>query len=245
MKNEQVYSTLKGGKLLIKDSKQFLNMISGGNTDAYNKLMIYGKKQINQNYPDIPFEEQETIVGFAVAKTLNSFDQSAGTNILTYFTSKLRGEISDYRNKRQSMLNKIHKLANSGEENYLFNYDKEDGVSSIEKVELETPEDKLLEEEVYYRMIQAFRMAFSGIPLYSQYILNQLVTNNIKLSELADRENKTVQELSRIRNYALSLVFARVLRSNHLNDEEKEEIKKEHGLISTEEEELEKTLEEE
>jgi hypothetical protein len=38
--------------------------------------------------------------------------------------------------------------------------------------------------------------------------------------------------LSKIRNYALSLILKRVLRSNHLTEDEKEEVKQEHGIES-------------
>jgi len=221
----------KGGRLNVKNSRKFLELISGTDKDTYEKLMIFGKKNLNQKATDIPFMDQEMIINFAIVKTINGYDPEAGTNVLTYFTNKLRGEVSDYRNKRDSMLNKVHKLANSGEEDYSKSFDKESQTTTFEKVELETPEEKMISEDIYRRKMQAFRMAFSGIPLFSQNILNQIVISKQKLYELAERENVSVAEISRIRNHALSLIFARVLRSNHLNEDEKDEIRKEHNLI--------------
>jgi len=113
---------------------------------------------------------------------------------------------------------------------YLKSFDKDAQETTLEKVDLETPENKLLADDIYRRKIQAFRMAFSGLPLYSQNILNRIVSSREKLYELAESEGVSIQEISKIRNYALSLILVRVLRSNHLDDEEKEEIIREHNI---------------
>jgi len=228
---EEIYEQSSTGRLNIKNSRKFLELLSGTDRDSYEKLMIFGKKNLAQKATDIPFQDQEMIINFAIVKTMRGYDPKAGTNLLTYFTNKLRGEVSDYRNKRTSMLNKVHKLANSGEQTYAKTFDKETQTSSFEAIDTETPEDKLIADDIYRRKLQAFRMAFSGIPQYSQNILNRIVISKEKLYELAEKEGVSVQEISRIRNHALSLIFVRVLRSNHLDEEEKEEIKREHNLI--------------
>jgi DNA-directed RNA polymerase specialized sigma subunit len=229
-KKEKVFEVSTSGRLNINNTKKFLEMLSGADPEVYEKLMIYGKKNLNQRATDIPFIDQEMIINFAIVKTMNSYDASAGANFLTYFTNKLRGEVSDYRNKRDSMTNKIHKLANSGTEEYAKSFDKESQTTTLERVDNETPEEKLMAQDIYRRKLQAFRMAFSGIPLYSQNILNKIVISKQKLYELAEQEGVSVQEISRVRNNALSLIFVRVLRSNHLDEEEKAEIRKEHDL---------------
>ncbi len=229
-KMNEIYEITSSGRLNIKNSKKFLILLSGTNKDLYEKLLIFGKKNLNQKAGDIPFPDQEMIINFAIVKSMQGFDSEAGTNLLTYFTSKLRGEVSDYRNKRASMLNKVHKLANSGEEDYAKSFDKETQTTTFEKVDNESLEDKLLANDIYKRKLQAFRMAFSGLPLYSQNILNRIVSSRENLSELAQSERVSVQEISKIRNYALSLILVRVLRSNHLDEDEKLEIMKEHEL---------------
>ena len=88
----------------------------------------------------------------------------------------------------------------------------------------------MFSEDIYYRKVQAFRMAYSGIPAYSQYILNRLVDSNLKLKEVAEQEKMTPKEITRVRNYSLSLILNRVLRSNHLTNEEKDQMKEEHGI---------------
>jgi len=226
---EDIYEG-KNGRLNVKNSNRFLELLSGTDSDSYEKLLLYGKKNLSQKAPDIPFGDQSLVVNFAIVKTMRGYKSEEGTNLLTYYTSKLRGEVSDYRNKRASMTNKIHKLANSGEEDYSKTFDKESQTSTLEKIDLESTEDKMIADDIYRRKMQAFRMAFSGIPLYSQNILNRIVISKMKLQDLAAEESVSVAEISRIRNHALSLIFKRVLRSNHLDEEEKNEIRREHNL---------------
>jgi len=227
---ENIYSVSKQGRLSVKDNKAFLNLLAGTDTDTYEKLTIYAKKQLQKSATDIPIKDKDQIINFAIFKTFQDFDSEAGSNVLTYFTSKLRGEVSDYRNKRESMMNKVHALVNHERDAYknVFNSDREE--NELEKVTEETPETILFAEDIYRRKIQAFRMAYSGIPFYSQYILNRIVELKETLDYIASEENMSVMELTKIRNHALSLILSRVLRSNHLDEDEKNEIKKEHGL---------------
>lgn len=231
MNEQESYSVSSSGKLHIKDNKKFIELISGApSSEHYKKIEIYGKKQLEKLASDIPMKDKELIINMSLFKSLQSFDDDAGANFLTYFSSKLRGEVSDYRNKRDSMMNKIHKMVNEEKESYknVFNPDTEE--NKLEKITEETPETILFAEDIYRRKIQAFRMAYSGIPLYSQYVLNRIVDLKEKLDYIAMQEGMSVAELTKLRNYALSLILSRVLRSKHLDDEEKEEIKREHGL---------------
>ena len=229
IKREEIYEERKNGRLNVKNSQAFLTLLSGADKDSYDKLFKLGLKQL-QTASDIPHLDRPMIINFAIVKTLNGFDNTAGANILTYFTSKVRGEVSDYRNKRDSLGRKISKLALSGEKDYAVSFDNDTQETTIQEVTMETPEDILVAEDIYRRKLQAFRMAFSGIPLFSQNILTRIVDDKETLAELAQKEQISIQEITKLRNYALSLILSRVLRSKHLDEEEKEEIKRDHNI---------------
>lgn len=232
MENE-VYKTGKTGKLYIKDSKKFLELLSGTDSDVYAKLKQYGKKILSKSAQDIPFNDQDMVINWAIVKLMHGFSEDKGAALLTYFNEKLRGEISAFRDKRDSMTKKVHKMINEseGNESYIYSFNKDTQENELEHITTENPESIMMAEDIYYRKLQAFRMAYSGIPKLSQYLLNSIVMSKLTLAELAEQEGFTVMELTKIRNYALSLILSRVLRSNHLTEEEKADIKKEHGLI--------------
>jgi len=230
--NDDIYSVTGKGRLIVKDNRKFIELLSGApSSEHYQKVEIYGKKQLEKLASDIPMKDKEGIINMALFKSFQSFDDEAETNFLTYFSSKLRGEVSDYRNKRDSMMNKVHKMINEERDSYKNIYNSETESNELEKVTEETPETILFAEDIYRRKMQAFRMAYSGIPLYSQYILNRIIELKEKLDYIAMNEGMTVTELTKLRNFALSLILSRVLRSKHLDDDEKDEIKREHGLI--------------
>lgn len=233
MEKTEIYRTTTSGKLYVKDNLKFLELLSGADKDVYTKLKLYGRKILTNKAQDLPFGDQDMIINWAIVKLMQGFDNEAGANLLTYFNSKLQGEISDFRNKRDSLTRKVHKMINEANETegYVYSFNSDTQSNEIDKVTEETPETLMISEDVYYRKLQAFRMAFSGIPKYSQYILNSVVESPLTLAELSEQENISTIELTKIRNYALSLILSRVLRSNHLTDEEKQEIKDEHGLM--------------
>ncbi len=233
MNGSEVYSIGSTQRLYIKDNVKFLQLLSATDKDAYLKLKAYGKKILNVKAPDLPFGDQDAVINWAIVKLMQGYDATAGANILTYFNSKLQGEISDFRAKRDSLSKKVHKMVNESKENesYQYSFNHETQTNEIDIVSEENPETILISEDVYYRKLQAFRMAYSGIPKYSQAILNAIAMSEFNLQEIADQEEMPISELTKIRNYALSLILSRVLRSNHLTDDEKEEIKEEHGII--------------
>lgn len=233
MEENEIYSVSKTGRLYVKDNLKFLELLSGTDKDVYFKLKAYGKKILSIKALDIPHNDQDMVINWAIVKLMQGYDATAGANLLTYFNSKLQGEISDFRNKRDSMTRKVHKMVNesSEEESYQYSFNKETQSNDIDKVTEETPETILVAEDIYYRKLQAFRMAYSGIPKYSQSLLNMIAMSEFKLQDIADQESISITELIKIRNYALSLILSRVLRSNHLTDEEKDEIKEEHGIL--------------
>lgn len=233
MVEDKIYSVSKTGRLYVKDNLKFLELLSGTDKDVYFKLKAYGKKILSIKAGDIPFTDQDMVINWAIVKLMQGYDATAGANSLTYFNSKLQGEISDFRSKRDSMTRKVHKMVNEHTEgeSYLYSFNNETQSNDIDKVTEETPETILVAEDIYYRKLQAFRMAYSGIPKYSQSILNMIAMSEFKLQDIADQESISITELIKIRNYALSLILSRVLRSNHLTDEEKDEIKEEHGIL--------------
>lgn len=233
MERTEIYRTTASGRLYVKDNLKFLELLSGADKEVYTKLKLYGRKILTNKAQDLPFGDQDMIINWAIVKLMQGFDNEAGANLLTYFNSKLKGEVSDFRNKRDSLTRKVHKMINEPNktEGYVYSFNSDTQSNEIDKITEETPETLMISEDVYYRKLQAFRMAFSGIPKYSQYILNAVVESPLTLEELSEQENISTTELTKIRNYALSLILSRVLRSNHLTDEEKQEIKDEHGLI--------------
>lgn len=226
------YSIGTTGRLHIKDNKKFLELLSGTNTDSYQKLKAYGIKNLTKIATDIPFGDQEMIINWAIVKMMQSYNEDAGANLLTYFNIKLKGEISDYRAKRDSMTRKVHKIINEpiDGESIIYQYNHESEHNDIEYITEDNPDSILISADIYYRKTQAFRMAYSGIPKYSQMILNTIVMSSLTLEEIAERESLDKEEITKIRNFALSLILSRVLRSNHLTEEEKEEIKSELGF---------------
>lgn len=230
----------KSKKLHIKDDAKFLSMLSAtdnlgnpeaGANDVYLKLKAYGRKSFSSAAAEISKNELDSIINWAILKTISGFDASKGASLLTYFHQKILGELTDYRQKRESVMKKVHMALNSEESEYAAEFDENGSSISLDKVTNETPESELIEEEVYYRKLQAFRMAFSGIPKFSQYILLR-TSGDESIASIAREENLSLAELSKIRNYALSLILKRVLRSNHLTEDEKEEVKQEHGIES-------------
>ena len=217
------------GRLYIKDDQKFLEALSGSpDPEVYAKFEVYGKKYLENAASDIPMKDKISIINMALFKGFSSFNKDSGAKFLTYFTSKLRGEVSDYRNKRTSMLNKVHNIINSEKDSYV--YVPTDSGNMLDKVTLDSPESLLFAEDMYRRKIQAFRMSYSLIPLYSQYILSLITEQRESLAAIAIQEGLTTDKVKFIRNSALSLILSGVLRSNHLDEDEKNSIREEHDI---------------
>lgn len=228
-------------KFIIKDSKTFINMLYKENDDKaleyYNSLKTFAYKQKQKMANEIPMYEYENIINYAIVRSIKDFDESKKAKLQSYFWSKLRGEISSYRVKRDSLHNKIIAVVNEGEINGTeYMYQKGNGndtdENSLEAVDTELLEDKIEKESKYIRQIKAFKMAFSGIPRLLQIILLEIGEGrNIK--EVALLLQTTEYDISQKRNYGLSLVLQRIMRSHHITEEEKEEIAELHGFEYT------------
>jgi len=219
------------GRLKITDDAKFLEALSGApDVQMYEKVQVYAKKILEKSAKDIPMKDKLVIINMALFKAFSSFNSDGGAKFLTYFTSKLRGEVSDYNSKRESMLNKVYASVNEERDSFVYQMNKETQQNDLDKITEDTPETILFAEDMYKRRISAFRMAHSTLPLYSQFILNEIVSSKKSLEVIAIQEGVNSDEIKFLRNSALSLILTGVLRSNHLDEEEKDEIRIEHGL---------------
>jgi len=244
-----IYYREKTGNLKIKDDKKFIKLIMLNDEEAFKALEIYAKKILKNSYPDVPYEEYDDIVLVAITKALQGFNPDKKAGILTYLTSKIRGEVSDWRYRKNADERKIIKEINTNRDNYMFQSTKDRNEVTIIQVTNENPESKIIEEDIYTRQLKAFRMAYSQLPMFSQYILNRLVMEqgeeyndeekekirtkkeNYVVQSLANELNMTKHKIIGLRNFSLSLILTKVLRSTYLTDKEKEKIKEIHGLV--------------
>jgi len=238
MKNENnVVNVGSDGKLTIKDSKAFISMLHGDsevNAKNYKILIDFAFKQKNRLAPEIPPYDYQYIINFAIVKAINGHTEEGGAQLQSYFWEKLRGEISAYRSKQISLQKKVIAAMEEGNgDNVEYMYQKGAGANNdenhLEIVDMESIEDKIIKEDKFRRQIKAFKMAFSGIPRELQIILNE-VSKGKNIRIISEIMGFGELKVSQKRNYALSLILQRVIRSNHLTDEEKEEVAELHGF---------------
>jgi len=239
MENPEIYEKEKTGKLLIKDAKAFINMLYSGDIHDealhfYTLLKEYAYKQKGKLASEIPQYEYEHIINYAIVRSIKDFDKEKKAQLQSYFWSKLRGEISSYRAKRDSLHKKIISVIQEGESNGVeYVYQKGNGESGeenfLEAIESETLEEKIEKENKYFRQIKAFKMAFSGIPRILQIILTE-IGNGMNIGDVATLLQLSEYEISQKRNYGLSLILQRIMRSSHITEEEKIELAELHGF---------------
>jgi len=237
-----------GEKFVIEDSKTFISMLHGNtkeNAIHYKLLTDFAFKQKSKLAPEIPTYDYQYVINFAIVKAINGFSEDKGAKLQSYFWEKLRGEISAYRSKQNSLQKKVLAMIEEGaSEGVEYVYQKGAGVNGdenyLEAIDIESTEDKIERQDQYRRQIKAFKMAFSGIPKELQIILNEIGKGkNIK--EIASLLNIESTEVSQKRNYGLSLILQRVMRSKHISNEEKIDVAELHGF-EYDKEEFEETL---
>jgi len=225
------------GKFVIEDSKTFISMLHGNtieNSIHYKLLTDFAFKQKSKLAPEIPTYDYSYIINFAIVKAINGFCEEKGAKLQSYFWEKLRGEISAYRSKQNSLQKKVFAMIDEGcGENVEYVYQKGAGANGnenyLEAVDIESTFDKIEKHDQYRRQIKAFKMAFSGIPRELQIILNEIGKGkNIKT--IASILNLSSIEVSQKRNYGLSLILQRVMRSKHISNEEKIDVAELHGF---------------
>jgi len=206
------------------------SMLDIDNKEEYEKIIEFGTKQFyifRRSFPSLPGSEEfvNNIVMQALLKAVLTFNPDQGTAFNTHFYNKLRGEITIYIKKEESTQNYAQKLVSSGE--IVVKY-TEDGFES-ESV-TESLEDQIVAEEEYYRKKSATLMAKSELPMKLQRVMYATLEYD-KIRDAADVLDLSIPQLKMLRNHALSLILKKVLRSRHLTDEEKMEMKKEYKLI--------------
>jgi hypothetical protein len=240
----------KTGRLTINDSEEFIKILTLESDDStevesmehYDAMKKYGIKQLHNIATDIPFNEYEFIINFAIAKTIKDFNPEFNTNLLSFFWDKLRGELSAYRSKRDRLQDKVNKLIKNNDGiDYIYQKEKGSDDNYIIPVEETTMEEQHIQEDLYFRQMKALKMAFSGIPRELQLILHE-VGNGKKIREIANILNQSTFDISRKRNQGLSLILQRVMRSKHLTEEEKQEIANLHEIHLEENIEFEESL---
>lgn len=231
-----VLQITSGGKMKITDNALFLKLMMGEEVDgtspaeAYSFLYTYAKKQMQKFYADIPYQDHQYIINMAIAKAVKDFEEGKAS-FLPFFFSKLKGEVHIYKTKRASLHKKIVKIFENPEDgtDYLRTVDKERSESTLILSNTESIEDQMLQDDYYKRQTKAFKMAFSGLPRLLQIILYE-IGSGVKAQELSLLLGIDEAELKKKKNYALSLLLQRVLRSKHLSEDEKKEILSIHNI---------------
>jgi len=227
----------KSGRVKINDSEKFIKILAFGSEEDvsvemeehYDIMKNYSKKQIGKIASDIPYSEYDYIINMAIGKAIKDFDPTQNTNILSFLWEKLRGEITSYKTKKQSLQNKVFKTLENNKDEYIYQKDKKTNENTLEHVDMESLDKKLEREDFHRRQIKAFKMALSGIPRRLQFILEK-VSEGKKTREIAEMLGLEEFIVSRDRNKGLSLILQRIMRSNHLMEDEKKKIADFHGL---------------
>ena len=239
---EDIYEFDKNGRLKVKSSVKFIKMLltpqeEGGTLSdsetCYRDLYIYGMKQVQILASELPQEEKENVLNFAIAKSINTYDPECGTNLLTYFYQKIRGEITSYRTKKFADDRKTKKMANNLGSDEMVDlakeYDDKTGQNRVELITRENMVDEIIEESAYKRKIKALKQAYAGLPRKLQLILNE-TGNGKKTKHIAEILDTTPSEVRKLKNQALALIIQRLLRGYHLREDEKNEILEVHGI---------------
>ena len=237
-------------KLQIKDSNLLHKMLLTNKIkpDELNLLMTYGKKNIKDK--NLPKEAVEDIVLYALAKAINTYDSSKNTAFTTFFVNKIKGVESDYKNTHLKIKRakdgktsaEVTKEAAELQVKNLMQYAREmGGKIELNKEDKEAKEDKnivyvtepdYVEDDYARRQEQAFKTAYAMLPYKYQYILWLIADDNLNIPKTAKKLDMPESYLRSIKNAILSMLLELILNSNHLKEEEKEEILKAHNLVS-------------
>lgn len=208
-----------------------MTMLGLDDKDEYQETLLFGIKHFyifRRSYPSLPGGDEfaNNLVTQALIKAVFSYDPAQKTAFNTHFYNKIRGEITIYISKEESTQDYAQKLIENGD--IVVKY-TDDGYES-DNVTKTTIEDDLIEENDYYRKKTATLMAKSELPMKLQRVLYASLEYD-KLRNAADVLDLEIPELKSLRNYALSLILKKVLRSKHLTEEERTEMKKDYHLI--------------
>lgn len=208
-----------------------ISMLGINSKDEYQEKIEYGLKQFfifKRNYPSLPgdVEFSNNLVSQALIKAVFTYDNTMGTEFNTHFYNKIRGEVTTYVKKQETTQRYANKLVASGEIAVRFT---ENGYES-ETITEGSIDDILIAEEEYRRKMTATSMSKSELPMKLQRVLYAVLEYD-KLKNAADVLDMEVADIKQCRDHALSLILKKVLRSKHLTEEEKDEMKKDYALI--------------
>jgi len=208
-----------------------ISMLGINTKEEYQEEIEYGLKQFSifkRSYPSIPSDVEfaTNLVSQALIKATLTYDPSFGAEFNTHFYKKIQGEVTIYVKKKETTQRYANKLVASGEIAVKFT---ENGYES-ETISDTNIDDMLIQEEEYYRKMTATSMSKSELPMKLQKVLYAVLEYD-KLRNAADVLDMEISEIKSLRNHALSLILKKVLRSKHLTEEERIDMKKDFSLI--------------
>ncbi len=124
-------------KLQINDADMFIQSLYTEEEmlQHYKELVTFANKQKPNIGNDIPKEEWDSIVNLAIVKTIKQFKKGKAS-LQSFLWQKLRGEISGFRSKRNSIHRKILKAVNNlsteSDNEIVYQVDKETQENSEE-----------------------------------------------------------------------------------------------------------------
>lgn len=202
----------------------------------FDELYLYGQKsfyKLRHTYPGLPGSHDfaKELVSQAMSLAILNFNAEAGTKFKSYFYTKIIGEITKYIQKSKSTQAYGAKMIQKGDVVVTYDQDGEiQGEHLDNHAEYQSLEDMLIEEEEYERRMAATRIAKSDLPMTLQNILYAALEYD-KISDAASVMGYTTKEIKELRNNALSIMLKKVLRSNHLSEDEKISMRQEYKLI--------------
>jgi len=200
----------------------------------YDNIIEYGKKIYykikNTEYPWMPTESSiiEDIVSDSLLIAAENFNDDLKMKFESFFFQKIRGEMYKWSSKKKTEKKYLEKTAE--QEGNVFKLFTEGAL----RIELTTDESKdilqqLEKEDEVKRKITANNIALGDLPFDHQIIL-KLITEENSFANIADLLGISVDEIKTRKDLALSLLLKKVMRSKHLNDQEKQEVKELYGL---------------
>lgn len=202
--------------------------------EKYSSIINYGVKIYykikSSKYPWMPTENNiiEDIVSDALLIATEKYDENSGMQFESFFYQKIQGEMHKWSSKRRTenkylkevteQKGKIHKTFINGEM----------------RIELTTEESKdilaqLEKEDEVKRKIKANNLALGDLPFDHQIILKMFAEGET-YSNMSEILGVSEDEVKVRRDMALSLLLKKVMRSKHLDEQEKKEIQELYGI---------------
>jgi len=193
-------------------------------------IKVYAKIRRVQ-YPTMPTDRDivTNIVYDALLMTAETFDPSFGADPKSHFYNKIKGEMFKWLSRRMTENKHAATLDEGGE--LMFERDKEGARVAVVATREEEDVLRVLEkDDSVRRKIAANRMAMGELPFEHQAVLEMAVEHD-SIQTAAEVLGIDVDEFRLRRDKALSLLLKKVIRSKHLHEDEREEVKRQYHLI--------------